>query len=133
MTFPTDQEHYDAVTAALAAVDARPYDYDATVPSSLSAYNLVAVSDRFGGVPRTTGQIGTRSVRVSVRSVGKDAANVREMRRRVDLALREKRISVAGHVSTLIAFESADAPARDGDQLVAGKWVTALASFTYTV
>lgn len=133
MTFPSDQEHYDAVTAALALVDARPYDYDADIPKSLSAYNLVTVSDRFGGVPRTTGQIGTRSVRITVRSVGKDAHNVREMRRRVDLALREKRLAVAGHVSTPIAFEAADVPAPDGDQLVGGKWVTALASFTYTV
>lgn len=133
MTFPSEQEHFDAAKTALTAATARPYDYDDKIPHSVTAYNLLAVSERFGGNQRLTSQIGTRSVRVTVRSVGSSADDVREMRKRADTALRENRLTVAGFVSTPIAFETAEMVGPDGDILNAGKWLSALSSYTYTV
>lgn len=133
MTFPTEKEHYDAVVAALTAANAQPYDYGAAIPSTVSAYTLVGVSDRFGGVQRSTGQIGTRSARITVRAVGKTTGNVREMRRRFDAALREQRLTVAGYISTPIAFETATEVGQDGDIATTGTWYSALSSYTYTV
>lgn len=131
MTFPTEQQHFDAVAAALSAANARPYDYDDKPDGA--AYTLVTVSDRYGGVQRTTGQIGTRSVRVTVRAVGKTADNAREMRKRCEAALREKRLTIAGRTSTLIQFETAEPIGPDGDALSSGQWFSGLSTYTYTV
>lgn len=131
MTFPSEQEHFDAVKAALTAAQARPYDYDDSPTEA--AYTLLTVSDRFGGIPRATSQSGTRSARISVRAVGKTADNAREMRRRFDAALREQRITVGAFQSTPIAFETADAVGPDGDVLSTGGWYSALSTYTYTV
>lgn len=133
MTFPSEQEHFDAVMAVLEAAQARPYDYDTTPPTGVSGYTLVTVSDRFGGAQRLTSQIGTRGVRIAVRAVGITADNAREMRRRFDVALRERQITVDGLPSTPIAFETADAVAQDGDVRTTGTWYSALSTYTYTV
>jgi hypothetical protein len=131
VTFPTDQEHHDAVFAALVATDARPYDYGMTV--SDANYNLVTVSPRFGGELRVGGVGGTRAVRVTVLSVGKTAENVNEMRRRADLALREQTLTVAGFPSSPIQFETGDPVGPDGDLAGAGAWFSAITSWTYAV
>lgn len=133
MTFPSEQEHFDAVVAALTAAQARPYDYDTLPPTSVTAYTLVTVTDRFGGVQRATSQIGTRGVRVTVRAVGITADNAREMRKRADAALREQRLTVAGFTSTPIAFETSDPVAQDGDLRTTGVWYSGLSLYTYTV
>lgn len=131
MTFPSEQQHFDAVLAALAAANARPYDYD-DKPSETS-YSLVSVGDRFGGVMRVTGRTGTRSVRVTVRAVAKTPDAAREIRRRADTALREQRVTVGGYISTPIQFETAEPVGPDGDAAISGSWFSALSSYTYTV
>lgn len=133
MTFPTEQEHYDAVVAALDALSANPYGYEDTVPSSVSGYTLPAVSDRVGGALRLTGQVGIRAVRVTCRYVGRTPDNVREMRKRGEAALREQSITVAGYESTPIQFETAEQVAPDGDLERSGQWYSALSAYTYSV
>lgn len=133
MTFPSEQEHFNAVMAVLNAAQARPYDYDTLPASTVTAYTLVTVTDRFGGVVRNDGRIGTRGVRVTVRAVGITADNAREMRRRADEALREQRLTVGGFTSTPIAFESSDPVAQDGDLRTTGVWYSGLSLYTYTV
>lgn len=133
MSFPSEQQHFDAVKALLAAVDARPYDYDEKVPPTKDAYSLLSVADRFGGVLRNSGQVGTRGVRISVRYVGISADNVREMRRRGDGALREQSVTVAGRASTPIQFETAESVSQDGDVPVTKSWWSALTTYTYVV
>lgn len=133
MTFPTEQQHFDAVMAALTAAGARPYGYDTVPPSTVTAYTLVTVTDRFGGNPRMSAQIGTRGIRVTVRAVGITVKNAREMRDRADVALREQRITVGSHVSTPVQFESSDPVAQDGDVRTTGLWYSGLSLYTYTV
>lgn len=133
MSFPTEQDHHDAVKALLESAEAFPYDYDESIPRDETGYSLLTVVDRFGGVQRLTSQIGTRSVRIAVRAVGDTMDNVREIRARVDAALREQRLAVGGFTSTPIAFETAESPAPDGDVLRDGAWFSALSSYTYTV
>lgn len=133
MSFPSEQEHFDAVMAVLMAAQARPYDYDTLPASAVTAYTLVTVTDRFGGAPRMTAQIGTRGVRVTVRAVGITADNAREMRKRADAALREQRVVVGDFTSTPIAFETSDPVAQDGDLRTAGVWYSGLSLYTYTV
>lgn len=133
MTFPSEQEHFDAVMAALTAAQARPHDYDTPPASTVTAYTLVTVSGRFGGVPRNDSRIGTRGVRVTVRAVGSTADNAREMRRRTDGALREQRLAIGDFTTTPIAFETADPVAPDGDIKTTGAWFSALSLYTYTV
>lgn len=129
MSFPSEDQWRTAVMAALTAVNARPYDWGVIPSSTVSAYNSVTVVDRFGGVPNLVGKSGTRGVRIIVRAVGKaiDPANplgnAREMRRRHDLALREKRLTIGGVTTNPIEFESAEAIGpEDGGQLTTGAW-----------
>lgn len=129
MTFPSEDQWRTAVMAALTAANARPYDWGVIPPSTVSAYNSVTVADRFGGVPNLAGQSGTRGVRIVVRAVGKavDPANplgnAREMRRRHDIALRDKRLTIGGVTTSPIAFESAETIAVEGGgQLATGAW-----------
>lgn len=133
MSFPSEQEHFDAVVAALTAANARPYDYDSLPASTVTSYTLVTVSDRFGGTPRMTAQIGTRGVRVTVRAVGITADNAREMRKRADAALREQRLAIDGFTSTPIQFETADPVAQDGDIKTTGTWYSGLSIYTYAI
>jgi hypothetical protein len=133
VTYPTETEHFAAIKALLTAAVARPYDYGETIPSGTTAYNLLTVSERFAGVERMTSQIGTRSMRVTVRSVGTTMDNVREMRKRQDAALRDVSVTVAGRSSTPIHFETAEIPARDGDVVTTGTWFSALTSWTYSI
>lgn len=133
MSFPSEQEHFDAVVAALTAAEARPYDYDTTPASTVSAYTLVTVTDRFGGTLRMSGQVGIRLARVTVRAVGITADNAREMRGRADAALREKSIVVGTHRSTPIQFETAEPVGRDGDVRTTGTWFSGLSIYTYEV
>lgn len=133
VTFPTEQQHHDAVTAALTAVNARPYDYNDVIPTGTSGYTLVAVTDRFGGNLRLTGQVGVRAVRVTCRYVGTTPDNVRELRRRGESALREKSLTVGGFESTPIQFETAEVVAPDGDATSGGQWFSALSAYTYSV
>lgn len=129
MSFPTIQQHFDAVEALLTASNARPRDLDQAPTEDC---NQFTVADRFGGVARMTGEVGTRSVRIVVKSLGKTADNAREMQRRAN-AIRDQRLTFAGHVSTPIAFESGDPVSPDGDLLVTGAWFSATATYTYTV
>lgn len=129
MSFPSEDEWRTAVMTLLAAANARPYDFGVIPPTDVSAYNSVTVVDRFGGVASLGGKSGTRGVRIVVRAVGKavDPANplgnAREMRRRHDLALREKRLTIGGAVTNPIEFESADTIGPEGGgQLVTGVW-----------
>lgn len=130
MSFPSEQEHFDVVKAALTAAGARPYDYDDDPTES--AYNLLAVADRFGGAQRMTSEIGTRSVYVTLEAIGTSADNAREMRRRHDLALRDKRLTIGAHVSTPVHFESAD-PVRPSKDTTGTEWFVAQSVYTYTV
>lgn len=137
--FPSEAEWFAAVKAALTVDNAKPYDYGVTIPSSVTAYNLVSVTDRFGGEQRLTGQVGTRAVRITIRAVGKavDARNplnnAREMRRRHDACLRENRLTVAGRVTRLVQFETAEAIAQDGDVLTTGSWYSGLTTYTCSI
>lgn len=129
MAFPTIQEHFDAVEALLTAANARPRDLDQAPTEDC---NQFTVADRFGGISRMSGEVGTRSVRIVVKSLGRTADNAREMQRRAN-AMRDQRLTFPGHVSTPIAFESGDAVAPDGDLLTTGAWFSASSTFTYTV
>lgn len=130
MTFPTIQEHFDAVKALLTAADAVPRDLDQAPTEDC---NQFTVADRFGGVARMTAEIGTRSVRIVVKALGTDAENAREMQSRHDAALRDQRITFAAHISTPIAFEAGDPVSPDGDLLTTGAWFSATSTYTYTV
>lgn len=128
-SFPSEQEHFDAVEAALNVANARPRDYNNTVTEDC---NLLAVADRFGGVRRMSSEIGTRSVRITVVAVGRTPDNAREMRRRHD-KLRGQRLTIGGRLSTPIEFESAEPVGPDGDLLGTGSWFSAMSRYTYTV
>ncbi|MDF1603397.1 hypothetical protein [Nocardioides sp. YIM 152315] len=130
MTFPSLQEHFDAVEALLTAANAVPTDLDQAPTTDC---NQFTVADRFGGVRRMTGQIGTRSVRVVVKALGQTADNAREMQRLHDAALRGVRVTVGAYRSTPIQFESGDAVAPDGDLLTTGAWFSASSTYTFTV
>lgn len=139
VTFPTEAQWATAVKAALTAVNAAPHDYGMTIPASVTAYNLVTVTDRFGGVARMNGRIGTRGVRITIVSLGlavnpaTPLNNAREMRRRHDLALRGQRLTVAGFVTTPIQFETADPIDQDGDPVTAGAWFSGLTHYTAVI
>lgn len=131
MTFPTEQQHFDAVRAVLDAAGARPYDYD---ESPIEAdYTRMTVTDRYGGVPHMSGQIGVRLARITVLAVGSKASNVREIRRRADAALREQSIAVGSHKTTPIQFETAEPVSPDGGELSTGSWYSAASTYTYEV
>lgn len=127
-TFPSEAEWHAAIKALLTAANARPYDFGVTVPSTVSAYTLLGVTDRFGGVRSMGGPSGTRGVRIMVAALGKaiDPANplgnAREMRRRHDVALRDVRLTIGGVVTNPIEFETADPIDAEGDPLVSGSW-----------
>jgi hypothetical protein len=127
--FPTLQQHFDAVEALLNAANGRPRDLD---QSPAEDCNQFTVADRYGGISRLSGDIGTRSVRVVVKALGRTADNAREMQRRNSAALRGKRITIAGRTA-LIQFESGDAVAPDGDLLTTGAWFSASSTYTYSV
>lgn len=131
VSFPSDQEHSDAVEAALTAVDARPHGYGE--PVSEADYTLFAVTPRFGGEERAGGVVGTRGYRITILSVGRFASDVNEMRRRGDLALREQMLTVAGFTTSPIQFESSNPVAPDGEPDSLGQWLSAQSSYTYTV
>ena len=131
MTFPTEQEHFDAVVQVLTDADANPHDYDETVTDD--GYTLVSVSDRFGGTPRMSGDIGIRLARVTLLAVGITADNVREIRQRFDSALREKRLTIAGRETTPIQFETSEPVGPDGDIVTTGQWFSARSQYTYEI
>jgi hypothetical protein len=133
VTFPTEQEHHDAVVLALTDAAAAPYDYHEKVPRDVTGYTLVGVTDRFGGNLRLTGQVGVRAVRVTCRYVGLTPDNVREIRSRGESALREQSIAVGAHESTPIQFETAEPIDEDGSVASGQKWYSALSAYTYTV
>lgn len=130
MSFPTIQEHFDAVEALLTAANARPRDLDQAPTEDC---NQFTVADRFGGVTRMSGDIGTRSVRVVVKALGRSADNAREMQRRHDAALRNQRLTFTAHLSTPVAFEAGDPVSPDGDLLTTGAWFSATSTYIYTV
>ena len=127
--FPSTQEHFDAVKALLTAANARPTDLDQAPTTDC---NQFTVADRFGGTRRMSGDIGTRSVRIVVKALGRDPGNAREMQRRHSV-LRGKRVVIGEHVSTPIEFESGDAVTPDGDLLVTGAWFSASTTYVYTI
>ena len=131
VTFPTEQEHFDAVVQVLTDADANPHDYDETVTDD--GYTLVSVSDRFGGTPRMSGDIGIRLARVTLLAVGITADNVREIRQRFDSALREKRLTIAGRETTPIQFETSEPVGPDGDIFTTGQWYSARSQYTYEI
>lgn len=137
--FPSEAEWHAAVTAALTAANAAPYDYGVKIPADVEAYNLVTVTDRFGGVARMSGETGTRGVRITVRAVGLAVEetdplnNAREMRRRHDAALRNQRLTIGGRVTTQVAFETAEPIEEDGDQLTTGTWFSGLTTYTAAI
>lgn len=130
MAFPSIQQHFDAVGAALTAANAVPRDLDQAPTTDC---NQFTVADKFGGTPRMSGVVGIRSVRVVVKALGRTADNAREMQLRHDAGLRGKRVTVGGRVSTPMQFESADAVAPDGDLLTTGTWFSASSTYTYEV
>ena len=131
VTFPTEQEHFNAVVQVLTDADANPHDYDETVTDD--GYTLVSVSDRFGGTPRMSGDIGIRLARVTLLAVGITADNVREIRQRFDSALREKRLTIAGRETTPIQFETSEPVGPDGDIFTTGQWYSARSQYTYEI
>lgn len=139
MDFPTEAQWAAAVKAALTAANAQPYDLGVAVPSTVKAFNYFTVADRFGGVPRMSSGTGTRGVRIVLRSValyGKPEdplANAREMRRRHTAALRDKRLTINGLVTTPIKFESADAFDSDSSTVTAETWFSADTFYTCVI
>ena len=131
VTFPTEQEHFDAVVQVLTDADANPHDYDESPTES--GYTLVSISDRFGGTPRMTGQVGIRLARVVLLAVGTTAENVREIRERFDGALREQRLTIAGRETTPIQFETSEPVGPDGDIFTTGQWYSARSQYTYEI
>lgn len=139
MTLPTEAEWATAVRLDLIAANALPYDLGVIVPTSVKAFNYFSVADMFGGVPRMSAQIGTRGVRIVLRSValyGSPAdplGNAREMRRRHTVALREKRLTINGVVTTPIQFESADPFEPDRTTVVGETWFSANTFYTCVI
>lgn len=139
MTFPTEAEWAAAVRAALTATNAVPYDMGTVVPSTVKAFNYFTVVDRFGGVPRMSGESGTRGVRIVVRSVAQyglpadPLVNARLMRQRHTVALRGQRLTINGVLTTPIAFESAEAFAPGGDVLSTDTWFSADTLYTCVI
>lgn len=127
--FPTLQQHFDAIGALLTAANAVPRDLDQAPTEDC---NQFTVADRFGGVIRLSGDIGTRSVRIVVKALGRTADNAREMQRLHD-KLRGQRVAIGEQISTPIQFEAGDAVAPDGDLLVTGAWFSASSTYTYTI
>lgn len=139
MTFPTEAEWAAAVKAVLTAANAVPYDLGVAVPSTVKAFNYFTVVDRFGGVARMSSDVGTRGVRIVVRSVAQygnpadPLANARLMRQRQATALRGQRLTINGAVTTPIAFESAEAFAPEGDVLSTDTWFSADTLYTAVI
>lgn len=121
----SEEQHAEAVKAALTALTAVPYDYD-EIPATLPAYyNAITVERRYGGTGRGSGEIPTEAYRITAQSIAKTVSNAREMRRRARL-LEGVVLTIDGTETTPIEFESADPIGPDDG------WYSGLLTLTYT-
>lgn len=126
----SEEQHADAIFAALNASDARPYDLDdlKALMELPDYYTEVTMSRRFGGGPRRqTAQEGTESYRVLTRYVAERVGNAREMRRRTRAALQDVCLLIDGDATTPIQFESGDVIGEDEG------WYSGVDAWIYTL
>lgn len=122
----SEEQHAEAVKAALTALSAVPKDYDELDPAALPAYyNEVTVERRFGGTLRGSNESPTEAYRITARSVAKTVSNAREMRRRA-MQLEGTVLTIDGAETTPVEFESADPIGPDDG------WYSGLLTLTYT-
>lgn len=109
----SEQAHFDAVKALLAAVDANPMslgevkkaERDGELPSG---YTELYVSERFASPVLVGGRSTLRAWRVQTRAVGTTEANARVMRERARQALEEQIVDVGGVTATVFRAASDD-------------------------
>lgn len=115
---PTEEQHAVAILAALNAalvpIDSRAYDLDEVPATFPATWVTVALSWRFGGERRASGEIGAQGWRIVTRCTARTSlSNARNLRRVVDSVLRDKRVIVAGEPTGRITFDSGQAIAPD--------------------
>ncbi len=121
MTAETD---YAAIKTAVDAQFATVRAYDPDDAKAIKTdHVLLFLSRRFTGHYRGSGEESSRGGRVLTRYVGKTVSNVRDIQRRVRLAIEDQILS--GDVGPFV-FETEDSINDDGDG-----WFTAADSWTY--
>ena len=124
MTAPTEQDHADAILAALTAAGAVPYLLGKVPATPPDYYTEVTVERRFIEEPRATVGDPRRGWRFTTRAVARKETNARVLRAKAD-AIENQRLTVAGQLTTKVRFETSETIGDDND------WWTGLTTWTY--
>lgn len=110
MTAPSEQQHATALLSMLTTGNVPVFEVDAiksmgTPPQKYAEFEL---EWRPGAVSRANAQQTANGYRFTTYYIADNVANARNVLRLVEAAVRGKRVTVAGRVSTPIQRESAD-------------------------
>lgn len=122
----TEEQHAAAVVAALNSAGAHAYDYDDVPASPPDFYTQVAVSRRFGGTRRGSGEPVGQFYRILERAVANTVSNARNLRAKTD-ALEGTVLTIGGQTTTPIEFESAQPIGPDDG------WFSGARTWTYAL
>lgn len=123
---PNEQEHSDAVVAALNGLGGLAFDLGDVPTPAPDKYTEVTVTRRFGGEQRGSGERDGQLYRITARQVSKVFQNAQNLRVKSS-GLEGLVLTVAGEKTTPIEFESADTIGEDDG------WYSGLETWTYGI